>query len=126
MNLFDDIIKPDDIRVEVPSREEGKPSRVFVFDKLDKITHKSYTDIAYGRGGRRKGQPEKAVYFLFEKKLKSVEGLTEDEQKQLTEANVTAKQVMLADTNRYGILIDMVVGRYLSIALPDTEEELGN
>lgn len=123
--LFKDVIVDDDIRVTVRSREEGKPDRIFIFEKLDKVTHKNYTDIAVGRGGRRKGNTEKAVRYLFEKKLKDVEGLTEEEVHVLTENDLTAKQVMLSDSNEYGVLIDMIVGQYLAVALPDAEE-LGN
>jgi hypothetical protein len=121
IKLFSKTVIDNDIRVKVPTRD-GEQENVFVFDRLDKVSHKTYTDMAIGRGGRRRGNPDKAVYWLFDKKCKAIEGLTEDEQKQLDEAKLTAKQVMLADTNEYGILIDMVVGRYISIALPDTEE----
>jgi hypothetical protein len=125
MKLFADVNIDDDIRVVVHSRTPEGNDRVFVFEKLDKVSHKTYNDIAYGRGGRRKGNPERAVYFLFEKKCKAVEGLTREEEQMLADNTLTAKQVMLSDTNEYGVLIDMIVGRYLNISLPDTEE-LGN
>jgi hypothetical protein len=125
MKLFEDVIVDDDIRVKVPSRTSEGQDRIFVFEKLDKVSHKTYNDITYGRGGRKRGNPEAAVYFLFEKKCIAIEGLTEAEEKLLVDNNTTAKQVMLSDTGQYGLLIDMVLGRYLRIALPEAEE-LGN
>lgn len=126
IKLFADVnVAGDEVNIVVHSRTPEGNDRVFIFENIDPVSHKTYNDIAYGRGGRRKGNPEKAVYFLFEKKLKRVEGLTDEEQAQLDEAKVTAKQVMLSDKTEYGVLIDMLIGRYINIVLPDPEE-LGN
>ncbi|MEW6212557.1 MAG: hypothetical protein AB1631_29800 [Acidobacteriota bacterium] len=118
--LFSEIVaSSDDIRITVPT-EAGE--RTFVFDRLGTPTYKRYQDIVTGRGGRRRGDSWKATIFLFEKCCKDIEGLTDEEKKWLEENQKTAKQVLLSDVDTYGVLIDMVVGRYLTIALPDTEE----
>lgn len=117
--LSDLVSASDDFRVGVSS--EGGKERIFVFDRLDTSTYKRYQDILVGRGGRRKGDAWKASYFLFERKLKDVEGLTDEEKAWLESQDKTVKEIMLAD-NSYGVLIDMVIGRYLNMVLPDAEE----
>lgn len=114
-----DIVSPDDIRITVSG--EGGNDRVFVFEKLDTYTYRKYQDILVGRAGRRKGDNWKATYFLFGKKCKDVEGLTDQEKAWLTEQGKTAKDVLVNDTD-YGVVIDQVTGRYLSIAVPDTDD----
>jgi hypothetical protein len=114
-----DIVSPDDIRVVVSG--DGGNDRVFVFSKLDTVTYRRYQDILVGRAGRRKGDSWKATYFLFGKKCKDVEGLTEQEKQWLSEQNKSAKDILLSDTE-YGVVIDQAIGGYLRIAIPDADD----
>lgn len=122
LDLFSDILKPaDEIQIEVPG---ANGSRFFVFDAMDTATYRNYNDTIVGRG-RKRGDAWKAGRVLFEKKCKRVDGLTENEEKQLAAANKTAVSVMLSD-KRYVPLIDQLVGKYIQIVVPDAIDSKSN
>jgi hypothetical protein len=124
--LFSDVksVSADDIEIGLPSDVEGKPDRIFVFGKYDKAASKQYSNLAYGQG-RKKGNPQKAVLWLFGARLKAVKGLTEEEERAVEASQKSVKDIMLADPD-YFVLIDSLIGRYILAATPDPEDLKSN